>query len=156
MLVSTQQSRRRRSSDGDPFHVSRIHEALAASGYAERFPPREGQQNAPFLLLLSPHGRFVFPFGSYPHLFTGTSVPRATATTKTTTNTTLSLSLCLSFSSSAKTSLFLSLEPNQTTRCQRAVHVRTGRERERVRDQVSSVKKKKSHCTGASDRGVGR
>lgn len=29
------------------------------------------------------------------------------------------------------------------------------RERERVGDQVSSVKKK-SHCTGASDRGVGR
>lgn len=54
MLVSTQQSRRRRSSDGDPFHVSRIHEALAASGYAERFPPREGQQNAP-LPSSSPH-----------------------------------------------------------------------------------------------------
>lgn len=144
----------RRRSSGDPFHVSRIHEALA-SGYERDF--RRGKDNRT-RLLSSPHGRFVFPFGSYPHLFTGTSVPRATATATRRVSPSFfpSLSLSLSFPSSAKASLFLSRTRRRGVK-ERCTYAREGneRERERVGDQVSSVKKK-SHCTGASDRGVGR
>lgn len=85
-------------------------------------------------------------------------MPRATATATRRVSPSFfpSLSPSLSFPSSAKTSLFLSPEPDDAvSKSDARTREKGTRERERVGDQVSSVKKK-SHCTGASDRGVGR
>lgn len=155
MLVSTQQSRRRRSSDGDPFHVSRIHEALAASGYAERFPPREGQQNAP-LPSSSPHTVGSF-FHSVPiRTSSQAQVCRGRRRRRKLRRTLPSLSLSLLFFERKNISLSLPRTEPDDAMSKSGARTNGKRERERVRDQVSSVKKKKSHCTGASDRGVGR
>lgn len=85
-------------------------------------------------------------------------MPRATATATRRVSPSFfpSLSLSLSPFLRAQKRLSSSPEPDDAVSKSGARTREKGtRERERVGDQVSSVKKK-SHCTGASDRGVGR